>query len=84
MRQDMAEPKVCVRYSLRRVTRTAGIGSKNNAAAQHNFIPWNGCRTCHTLRVPREGKEIAMLRELHLLTAGFVFLFLGAIVVGIF
>ena len=29
-------------------------------------------------------REIAMVREFHLLTVGFVFIFLGAIVMGIF
>jgi len=33
---------------------------------------------------PKEGKEICMVRELQLLTVGFVFVFLAGIVMGVF
>jgi len=33
---------------------------------------------------PSGNRERSMVRELHLLTAGFVFAFLGAIVIGLF
>jgi len=82
----MAEAVACARNALQRhaMTRASTIGSKNNAAAQQEFVLGRCADRRQTHAAAVRERSVTMVRELHLLTVGFVFLFLGAIVMGVF
>jgi len=59
------------------------VSSQNYCGAAATVSSWKLAFISSHLVVPGR-RSVAMVRELQLLTVGFVFVFLGAIVVGVF
>src|SRR5689334_3993223 len=83
-KQDVAEATACARNSLRKPVTRAWRRLVPKIMPQCNRILSLGMRAEPATLLGFLRKEIAMVRELHLLTVGFVFAFLGAIVMGVF